>query len=104
MYASYRELESEIVRWAEARRIIHNSSPLAQAIKSTEEVAELLKALSKGDLEEAKDAYGDILVTLIIGAALADVQLEQCLKGAYDTIKHRKGYLTVDGIFVKEEE
>jgi uncharacterized protein YabN with tetrapyrrole methylase and pyrophosphatase domain len=77
---------------------------LAQAIKTTEEVAELLKALSKGDKAEAKDAYGDILVTLIIGAALADVDLVDCLNGAYNQIKERKGYLTKDGIFVKVTE
>ena len=99
---SYAALEIEIVRWGEARKIIPNSTPLAQAIKTTEEVAELLKALSKGDVEEAKDAYGDILVTLIMGAALLDVDLVECLEGAYQVIKDRKGYLTPDGIFVKE--
>jgi len=101
---TYRSTEIEVVRWAEARQIIPNSTPLAQAIKTTEEVAELLKALSKGDNAEAKDAYGDILVTLIIGAALADVDLVDCLNGAYNQIKDRKGYLTKDGIFVKVTE
>jgi NTP pyrophosphatase (non-canonical NTP hydrolase) len=101
---TYRSTEIEVVRWAEARQIIPNSTPLAQAIKTTEEVAELLKALSKGDKAEAKDAYGDILVTLIIGAALADVDLVDCLNGAYNQIKDRKGYLTKDGIFVKVTE
>lgn len=90
-----------VLRWAEARRIIPNSTPLAQAIKTTEEVAELLTALSKGDMAEAKDAYGDILVTLIVGAALADVDLTHCLGLAYEQIKDRKGTLTSDGIFVK---
>jgi NTP pyrophosphatase (non-canonical NTP hydrolase) len=101
---TYRSTEIEVVRWAEARQIIPNSTPLAQAIKTTEEIAELLKALSKGDKAEAKDAYGDILVTLIIGAALADVDLVDCLNGAYNQIKDRKGYLTKDGIFVKVTE
>lgn len=99
---SYALLELDVIRWAEARRIIPNSTPLAQAIKTTEEVAELLKALSKGDMAEARDAYGDILVTLIIGATLADVDLVDCLEQAYNVIKDRKGYLTSDGIFVKE--
>lgn len=99
---SFQELESRVIRWAEARKIFPNGSPLAQAIKTTEEVAELLKALSKGDMEEAKDAYGDILVTLIIGADLAGYSLLECLAQAYDQIKDRKGHLTPDGIFVKE--
>jgi len=99
---SYSIVELDVIRWAEDRKIIPNSTPLAQAIKTTEEVAELLKALSKGDMAEAKDAYGDILVTLIIGAALCDTDLVKCLEQAYETIKHRKGHLTKDGIFVKE--
>ena len=99
---SYRIVELDVLRWAEQRQIIPNSTPLAQAIKTTEEVAELLKALSKGDIEEATDAYGDILVTLIIGAALLDIDLIHCLNKAYGVIKDRKGYLTKDGIFVKE--
>lgn len=99
---SFQELEGRVIRWAEARKIYPNSSPLAQAIKTTEEVAELLKAISKGNLEEAADAYGDILVTLIIGADLAGYSLLECLAGAYEEIKDRKGYLTPDGIFVKE--
>jgi len=49
-------VEIDVIRWAEARRIIPNSTPLAQAIKTTEEVAELLKALSSKNIEEAKDA------------------------------------------------
>ena len=100
---SYRIVELDVLRWAEQRQIIPNSTPHAQAIKTTEEVAELLKALSKGDIEEATDAYGDILVTLIIGAALLDIDLIHCLNKAYGVIKDRKGYLTKDGIFVKAE-
>lgn len=99
---TYRIAELNVLRWAEARQIIPNSNSLAQAIKTTEEVAELLKALSKKNKEEAIDAYGDILVTLIIGSALMDVDLVECLNKAYEVIKDRKGYLTIDGIFVKE--
>jgi len=100
---SFAKTEMLVLQWAEARKIIPNSTPLAQAIKTTEEAAELLKALSKGDLEEAKDAYADILITLIIGSALLDVDLVECLKNGYQVIKNRKGYLTKDGIFVKTE-
>lgn len=92
----------EVIRWAEARQIIQNSTALAQAIKTTEEVAELLKALSRGDMAEARDAYGDILITMIIGAAIADVDLEKCLHDAFQVIKPRTGRLTSDGIFVKD--
>ena len=100
--ATYTELEMLIVRWAEARKIIPNSNPLAQAIKTTEEMAELLTAINKGDREAAIDAYGDVLVTLIIGATLADLNLVSCLEKAWLEIKDRKGYLGADGIFYKE--
>jgi NTP pyrophosphatase (non-canonical NTP hydrolase) len=100
---SYRIVELDVIRWAEARKIIPNSTPLAQAIKTTEEVAELLKALSKGNHEEAVDAYADIMITLIIGSALLDVDLVDCLNKGYQVIKNRKGHLTKDGIFVKQE-
>ena len=72
------------------------------AIKTLEEVTELLSALHRKDWGEARDAYGDVLVTLIIGAELAGLDLVDCLALAYDTIKDRRGYLREDGVFVKE--
>lgn len=94
-------ISEKVTDWAKARQIIPNSTPMAQAIKTTEEVAELLKALSKQDLKEAEDAYGDILVTLVIGASLANLNLIKCFNAAYEVIKARQGYLSSDGIFVK---
>lgn len=99
---SFTEFELRTIRWAEDRRIIPNSTPMAQAIKTLEEVTELLSALHRGDREEMIDAYGDVLVTLIIGAALADVDLTKCLEAAYAQIKDRRGTLRADGVFVKE--
>ena len=96
-------ISEKVTDWAKARQIIPNSTPMAQAIKTTEEVAELLKALSKKDLKEAEDAYGDILVTLVIGASLANLNLIKCFNAAYEVIKDRQGYLSSDGIFVKEK-
>jgi NTP pyrophosphatase (non-canonical NTP hydrolase) len=99
---SFAEYEIKTIQWAEARRIIPNSTPLAQAIKTLEEVTELLSALHRGDREEMIDAYGDVLVTLIIGADLADLDLTGCLEAAYAQIKDRRGTLRADGVFVKE--
>lgn len=99
---SWAELELNVIRWAEDRQIIPRSNPMAQAIKTHEEVGELLSALHLRDRHAVEDAYGDVLVTLIVGAALAGVDLTECLRGAYDTIKDRKGYLRADGVFVKE--
>ena len=99
---TYRDLEMKIIQWGEARKIVQNSNPKAQAQKTIEEVAELVDAINRGNLADQKDAYGDILVTLIMGCATADIDLTECLALAYDQIKNRKGYLNADGIFVKE--
>ena len=99
---SYQELELKVIQWGEARGIVQNSNPLAQAKKTQEELDELIYAINECNEAEMKDAYGDILVTLIMGCATADIDLVDCLALAYNEIKDRKGYLTPEGIFVKE--
>jgi NTP pyrophosphatase (non-canonical NTP hydrolase) len=99
---SYANVEMKVIQWGEARGIVQNSTPYAQALKTKEELDELFDAISKGDAEATADAYGDILVTLVMGCACADLDLVECFKGAYEEIKDRKGFLNKDGIFVKE--
>jgi phosphoribosyl-ATP pyrophosphohydrolase len=98
---SYADLELKVIRWGEDRGIVQNSTPAAQAKKTLEELDELYTAIRNNDKEEMIDAYGDILVTLIMGCACADLDLVDCLDHAYQQIKDRKGYLGADGIFVK---
>ncbi len=117
--SSYAEVELDIIRWAEERQIIPNSTAKAQAQKTLEEAGELLEAATalyvlqqtgvpkdapiyKMWLDKYKDAAGDVMVTLINGCALADVNLVECMYLAYDEIKDRKGYMNADGIFVKQ--
>ena len=99
---TYAKTEIDVIRWGEARGIVQNSTPYAQALKTKEELDELFDAISKGDAEATADAYGDILVTLVMGCACADLDLVECFKGAYEEIKDRKGFLNKDGIFVKQ--
>ena len=99
---SYAATEMRVIQWGEARGIVQNSTPEAQAVKTQEELDELIDAIRNGDKEAMKDAYGDILVTLVMGCACADLDLVECFKGAYEEIKDRKGYLGADGIFVKQ--
>lgn len=99
---SYAEVEMKIVQWGEARGIVQNATAMSQAIKTLEETTELLAAINKKNIEETKDAVGDIVVTLIMVCAVLDINLVDCLKGAYNEIKDRKGYLTKEGVFVKE--
>jgi NTP pyrophosphatase (non-canonical NTP hydrolase) len=99
---SYAKTEMLTVQWGEARGIVQNSTPYAQAIKTGEELQELFTAIAKGDRAEMADAYGDILVTLVMGCACADLDLVECFKGAYNEIKDRSGHLGKDGIFYKD--
>ena len=99
---SYAETELKVIRWSEARHIIPNSTPLAQAFKAVEEINELVDALRDGSNIDAIDAVGDTVVCLINVCALLDVNLEDCLEAAYEQIKDRKGSMNAEGIFVKE--
>ena len=99
---SFAKLELDVIRWSEQRRIIPNSTPLAQAIKAVEEINELIDALRDGNREGAIDGVGDAAVCLINVCALMDFNLTDCLAHAYEQIKNRRGTLGDDGIFVKE--
>lgn len=99
---TYRIVETEILRWAEARKIIPNSTPTAQYLKAVSEMGELADAISKQDMPAIKDAVGDTLVCLINMCALLDIDMIDCLNGAWDQIKDRKGTLLPSGVFVKE--
>lgn len=100
---SYAETEMKVIQWSEARKIIPNSTPMAQAMKAVEEINELVDALINDNREEAIDAVGDTVVCLINVCALLDVDLVNCLKAAYEQIKNRRGYMNAEGIFVKEQ-
>lgn len=99
---SWSEVELKVIRWSEARKIIPNSTSLAQFKKAEEEMRELKDALKAGNRAQIIDGLGDVLVCLINVAALEDLDLTDCLKAAYEEIKDRKGYMGADGIFVKE--
>lgn len=99
---TYRIVETEILRWAEARKIIPNSTPTAQYLKAVSEMGELADALNKRDMPAVKDAVGDTLVCLINMCALLDIDMVECLNDAWDQIKDRKGTLLPSGVFVKE--
>ena len=100
---SYAEVEMDLLRWGEARGIVKNGKAISQAIKTLEETTELLDAINRKNLADAKDAIGDVVVTLIMVCAILDVNLVDCLQGAYKEIKDRKGYLTPEGTFIKEQ-
>lgn len=97
------DLFERVKDWAKARKIIPNSTPQAQLLKSMSEMGELADATLKNDRNGIVDGIGDVLVTLILYAALQGLDVMPCLASAYETIKDRKGTLTPEGVFVKEE-
>ena len=99
---TYSQVEMKVINWGEQRRIIPNSKPHTQLLKAVSEMGELADAEIKGDMPAIKDGVGDVLVCLIMYAALRDIDLVQCLNTAYDAIKDRKGTLMPNGVFVKD--
>lgn len=113
----YKELETLVIQWAKEKGILEKATALTQIEKTQEELNETREALfwdsknclhydnSKGKVvntkEEIKDGYGDQLVTLIIGAEMNGLKLEDCLEAAYNVISKRKGKM-IDGFFVKD--
>lgn len=99
---SYAHTEMNVIVWGTQRGIIQNSTALAQANKTQEEVNELFQAIHSKDKAAMADAYGDIMVTLVMGAAIADLDLQTCFELAYQEIKDRTGSLNADGLWVKD--
>jgi hypothetical protein len=70
---SFAEVEMKVIQWSEARKIIPNSTPIAQWKKAAEELDELRDALVANDLAMAIDGVGDTVVCLINICALLDI-------------------------------
>lgn len=100
---SFADVEMRVIKWAEDRKILPNSTSQTQLLKTMSELGELADALIKGDRKGVIDGLGDVLVTLIIVAAKEDLDLTNCLKSAYDTIKDRKGTMMPNGVFIKAD-
>ena len=101
---NFEDLVYKVECWAADRGILDYSSAQTQLMKTVSELGELADATVKHDRDGVIDGVGDVLVTLAIYARLQGVTLTECLTSAYDVIKDRKGRLTPEGIFVKEEQ
>jgi len=102
--STFEELQSLVIKWAEARKIIPNATPISQLLKTIAEIGELADAVNKRNRAETMDAVGDVLVCLINFCALSAIDLNECLEGAYNEIKDRTGTLLPSGVFVKDEQ
>jgi NTP pyrophosphatase (non-canonical NTP hydrolase) len=97
------ELTKAIETWGTGRGILPYPNPMAQFKKTQEEVNELLEGIQKEDLNEIKDAIGDIFVTLVMQTKAWNLSMAECVESAYDVIKTRTGKM-VNGQFVKDAE
>ena len=90
-----------IIGWAKDRNLIEGSDLKSQFVKLMEEAGELANAIGKKNDIEFADAIGDMFVVLTIMAAQNGMHIEDCIDGAWQEIKDRKGKM-LDGIFVKD--
>jgi NTP pyrophosphatase (non-canonical NTP hydrolase) len=92
-----------IRQWATDRNLIEGSDIKSQFVKLIEEAGELANAIAKRNDIEFSDAIGDMFVVLTIIAAQNGMKIEDCIDGAWQEIKDRKGKM-IDGIFHKEAD
>lgn len=95
------ELRTKTIDWSMKRGILTNGKVTTQGLKLVSEVGELCDNLAKG--KNTIDDVGDCLVVLTNIAALEGFTLEEAWSHAWNDIKDRKGYLSSEGVFVKEE-
>jgi len=95
-------LTYRIKAWAEKRNL-DTADPNKQILKLGEEFGELCEGLAKNKPEDVQDAIGDMYVVLTILSMQLGLNIEECIAGAYNEIKNRKGQM-VNGVFVKESD
>jgi len=117
MKNKFNELNHRVINWADEKGILDKATPLSQMNKTIEEVEETRDALlaqfnnlyyytnSKGDEscteDEILDGFGDILVTILIGCKLQDIDPLIALEEALNIIEARTGKM-INGKFVKD--
>ena len=99
---SFNSTQFDVMQWSKSKGIYENGTALGQAIKTVEEALELLVAIVKNDMEEASDAIGDVMVTLVNVGVMLDLDVCQCFYKSYKVIEPRKGHMNKAGQFVKE--
>lgn len=93
------ELVNAVLDWGRKHQI---NNPYRQLNKVTEELGEWAHEICRDNFDTpgAKDACGDVLVTVILLANICGIDPIECLEGAYHEISGRKGH-TSKGMFIK---
>ena len=96
------ELITAVMAWGEEKEI---DNVYRQLNKVTEELGEWAHEICRDNFTspEAKDACGDVLVTVIILADICGFDPVTCLEDSYRIISKRKGR-TSEGMFIKDGE
>ena len=76
MMLTFEQFQTNVQEWSTARGIYEHSTALAQALKAVSEVGELADATIKGDIDELRDAIGDVAVCLVNVAYMTKGQLD----------------------------
>ncbi len=96
------ELTARIEEWAKARNL-HTADPAKQMLKLGEEFGELCQGMAKNKPDQIEDSIGDMYVVMTILSMQLGLDIEDCVLGAYNEIKDRRGKM-VNGVFVKESD
>lgn len=100
--ADTEDITELIKKWAVDRNVV-SGDPKAQMVKLLEEAGELAEGINKNKQDLIIDSIGDVYVVLVILCMQLGLDINDCIKAAYEEIKDRKGKL-VNGLFVKEED
>jgi NTP pyrophosphatase (non-canonical NTP hydrolase) len=97
------EWKERVRQWAADRNLIEGSTPRKQMDKLNEECSELYEGILDNDIDDIKDAIGDIQVVLAVMCCQLVIDIDECREIAWEEIKDRKGKM-IDGVFVKEAQ
>ena len=100
--AEKEDITELIKKWAVDRNVV-SGDVKSQMVKLLEEAGELAEGINKNKKDLIVDSIGDVYVVLVILCMQLGLDINDCIKVAYDEIKDRKGKL-VNGLFVKEED
>lgn len=100
--ADAEDITELIKKWAVDRNVV-SGDVKSQMVKLLEEAGELATGINKDKRELIIDSIGDVYVVLVILCMQLGLDINDCIKAAYEEIKDRKGKL-VNGLFVKEED
>jgi len=96
-----KELQEQVLQWANDKGILKPENALKQFAKFISEAGELGDAIIKDEQDNIIDALGDVQVTIIILAKQLGLDYNHCLETAYNVIKNRTG-VTKNGTFIKD--